>query len=120
MQQLFTGRRASRLAVAVVLCGCLLSSSPYLGAESLALVGGTVIDVADWGRSTADIEDAVVLVRDDVIVAVGPRAEVEISADASRLDISGLFVVPGLTDGFAAINNQKLRQRLSLQRCPLL
>ncbi len=75
-------------------------------AETLALVGGTVIDTGDWGRSTADIEDAVVVVEDGKITAVGPRDAVAVPAGARVMDASGRYIVPGLVDGFAAINNQ--------------
>lgn len=75
-------------------------------AETLALVGGTVIDTADWGRSEQDLEDAVVLLEDGKIVAVGPRASVAVPSAARVVDATGGFIIPGLTDGFAALNNQ--------------
>jgi hypothetical protein len=80
--------------------------SPASADEILALVGGTVIDVDDWGRSEEDLDNAVVLVEGDKITAVGPRDQIEIPPGAEILDVSGRFIVPGLTDGFAAINNQ--------------
>jgi len=100
-------RRFSRSAsAAAALLAAAISGAPAAAGESLALVGATVIDVADGGRSPHDLEDAVVLVEDGTITAVGPRAAVAIPADAMRLDVRGEFIVPGLTDGFAAINNQ--------------
>ena len=83
----------------------ILSTAPG-GAETLAIAGATVIDVSDFGRNTSDLEDAVVVIEDGTITAVGPRSEVEIPVDARLLDAEGRFVVPGLTDGFAALNNQ--------------
>jgi hypothetical protein len=79
---------------------------PAAAGDQLALVGGMVIDVDDWGRSEEDLEDAVVLIEDGTISAVGRRSEIEIPPGAKILDVSGRFIVPGLTDGFAAINNQ--------------
>lgn len=67
---------------------------PRLQAGELALVGGTVITVADpW-----PIEDGVVLIDGETIVAVGPRTEVEVPAGAAVLDTSGRFIMPGLVD----------------------
>jgi hypothetical protein len=75
-------------------------------AEVLALVGGTVVDTGDWGQSTVDIEDAVVIVEDGEIAEVGRRSSTAVPAEARVIDASGKFIVPGLVDGFAAINNQ--------------
>jgi len=76
------------------------------GAETLAIVGATVIDVSEFGSSDADLVDAVVVIKDGLISAVGPRSEVRIPADARVLRAEDRFIVPGLTDGFAALNNQ--------------
>jgi len=84
----------------------LAVAPPVALAETLALVGGTVVDTAERGRSEADIADAVVLIEGDEILAVGPRETVPIPSAALVIDTSGAFIVPGLTDGFAAINNQ--------------
>lgn len=74
--------------------------------KEIALVGGTLLDVSDFGRSSADIQDAVVVLRGDEIVAAGPREKVKIPPDARRIDVSGKYIVPGLTDGFAGLGNQ--------------
>ncbi|MGB6335280.1 MAG: hypothetical protein WBG96_06680 [Thermoanaerobaculia bacterium] len=84
----------------------LALGTPASADDILALVGGTVIDVDDWGRSEEDLENAVVLVEGHTISAVGRRDQIEIPPGAEILDVSGRFIVPGLTDGFAAINNQ--------------
>ena len=85
----------------------LVLLSPTVGpAETLAIVGSTVVDVSNFGDGTADLVDAVVLIEGEVIVAVGPRPEVEIPPGARVLDAHDRFIVPGLTDGFAALNNQ--------------
>ena len=99
----FAVRRLSFLFVCLVAWG---GSAAPLRAETLAIVGATVVDTADFGRRGADLEDATVLVEGDRIAAVGPRSEVAVPEGARLLDGAGAFVVPGLTDGFAAINNQ--------------
>ena len=69
----------------------LLASSAH--AQSTALVGGTVID--GTGRS---IPDATVVVTGDRIACVGPGAECAMPAGATRVDMAGRFITPGLVD----------------------
>jgi len=45
-----------------------------------------------------EIQDAVVLVEGARIVAVGPRDEVAVPANANRVDVSGMTLVPGFVD----------------------
>ncbi len=94
------------LAVCIVSTILVLFSAVAASMETLAIVGATVIDVSDFGTDSADINDAVVVIDGDLIVAVGPRSEVEIPPGARVLDARNRFIVPGLTDGFAALNNQ--------------
>jgi len=72
----------------------------------LALVGGTVIDVDNFGETTADLVDSTVLVRDQLIAAVGPRSGVAIPPGAEVVDVHGQYIIPGLIDGFAAQRSQ--------------
>jgi imidazolonepropionase-like amidohydrolase len=60
----------------------------------VAFVGATVWD----GTGAAPIEDAVVLVRGDRIVQVGPRNAVAIPGGAVEHDVAGTWIVPGLID----------------------
>jgi hypothetical protein len=71
-----------------------------------ALVGGTLLDLNAWGTSTNDVTDAVILIQGDLITAAGPRRKIEIPDGATKIDVSGKFILPGLIDGFAALNNQ--------------
>lgn len=97
-------------------CGCVLfaliaATAPPVPAEEsappfTALINATVIDVAAWGDSEADIDSAVVLVRDGAIEAVGRSGELAIPPGAVVLDLAGRFIVPGYVDGFGIINNQ--------------
>ena len=63
-----------------------------------ALVGGTVHTV-----SGGTIPDGVVLVRGGTIEAVGTRSEVQIPADAARVEIAGRHVYPGMVDAFTTL-----------------
>ena len=85
------------------LCGASLWPQPT---NELVLAGGTVIDVSAWGRSAKDIPDAIVIVNEGRIVAVGPRAEVLIPKGARVIDCTGKYLVPGLVDGFAGMNSE--------------
>jgi hypothetical protein len=77
-----------------------------LGSTPLALVGGTVVDVTDWGRSAKDLQDAIVLVRDGRITDVGAHGAVSIPKGARVIDCTGKYLIPGLVDGFVGMNSQ--------------
>jgi len=88
------------------------SQSPYSfsskaqAAAPLALVGGTVVDVSNWGHSAKDLTDSVVIVRDGRIAGVGSRMAVSIPKNARVIDCAGKFLIPGFIDGFAGMNSQ--------------
>lgn len=75
-------------------------------ANELVLAGGTVIDVTAWGHSAHDLPDAVVILADGRITAVGSRADVPIPKGARVIDCTGKFLIPGLVDGFAGMSSQ--------------
>src|SRR5436309_5443771 len=80
--------------------------TPTLLAAVLVLTGGTIVDVSHSGKTTADIRDSVVVIRDGRIVAAGPRKKTAIPRDARVIPIDGAYVVPGLNDVFAGLNSQ--------------
>jgi hypothetical protein len=84
----------------------LAASQAPLGPVPLVLVGGTVVDVTDWGRSAKDLQDAVVIVQNGRITDVGTRANLPVPKGARILDCTGKFLIPGLIDGFAGMNSQ--------------
>ncbi|MEQ1891672.1 MAG: amidohydrolase, partial [Planctomycetota bacterium] len=61
---------------------------------SVALVGGKVVSM----RGDEVIEDGVVVVEGNRIIAVGARGTVSVPADAQVFDVSGTTVLPGLVD----------------------
>src|SRR5262245_2627150 len=80
---------------------------PNSGIEPvLVLEGGTIIDVANSGKSQSDIKDSLVVIKDGKIVAAGPRKVVKIPAGARLINIAGKYIVPGLNDAFATQSNQ--------------
>lgn len=86
-------------------CFCWPQVAPAPPAP-LVLAGGTVVDVTNWGRSARDLQDAIVIVSDGLIRAVGSRADVPIPKGARIIDCTGKFLLPGLVDGFAGMNSQ--------------
>jgi imidazolonepropionase-like amidohydrolase len=68
-------------------------TDPVDASPVVAIVGATVHPV-----SRASINDGVVLIRNGSIAAVGTAAEVQVPADARRVDASGRHVYPGMID----------------------
>jgi len=68
----------------------------HLDAQSsvVAITGGTLID----GNGGAPVSDAVLIVADGRITAVGPRTAVKVPPGARIVDAAGKFVLPGLID----------------------
>jgi len=73
---------------------------------TVAIVGGVLPDLTGEGRGTADVSDAVIVFRGDTILAVGHASDVGIPADALLIDAKGKWILPGLIDAFAVLNNQ--------------
>ncbi|GAB5415247.1 MAG: amidohydrolase family protein [Congregibacter sp.] len=63
-------------------------------AESLAIVGGLLID----GQGDKPIRDSVVVIENDRIVAAGRQETISVPDDATTIDATGKTVMPGLAD----------------------
>lgn len=63
-------------------------------AATLALVGGQVID----GYEGPPIQNGVVLIAGDRILAVGPRSEIQVPEGVAVISTEGMSVLPGLMD----------------------
>ncbi len=61
------------------------------GAGALVLLNGVLFD----GTGAEPVRDAVVVIRDDRIAAVGPRAQVHVPAGARIIDVQGGTILPG-------------------------
>ena len=66
-----------------------------------ALVGGTVVTMRNANKERDIIENGVVLIEDNRIVAVGKQGEVAIPDNALRVDTRGKTIIPGLVDAHA-------------------
>jgi imidazolonepropionase-like amidohydrolase len=76
---------ATRPAQSPPLAPAASGTQAFVGARILPVAGGP-------------IDDGVLLVKDGVIVAVGPRAQVPVPMDASSHDMRGKVIIPGLVD----------------------
>jgi imidazolonepropionase-like amidohydrolase len=93
--------RSLALAVAAPLAAGLLAAPPStplatpLAAQSvpLAFEGARILPIAG-----PEIPDGTLVVQDGVIVAVGPRGQVEVPQGARRIDAGGRWIMPGLVD----------------------
>jgi imidazolonepropionase-like amidohydrolase len=63
-------------------------------AEIWALVGGTLVD----SMRSEPLADAVLVIDDGRILAVGRNGDVSIPRDAAVVDATGKFIIPGLMD----------------------
>ncbi|MDN4631707.1 amidohydrolase family protein [Sphingomonas sp. PsM26] len=66
---------------------------------TVALVGARIVSMA--AKDGGIIDDGAIVIRGDRIVAVGPRASVQIPAGAKVVDVAGKTIIPGLVDAHA-------------------
>lgn len=106
-----------------LVCCLLATASPLFGAsglreinppaapdpaETIALIGARLID----GRGGSVVENSIVIVRGERIVAAGAAADMTPPPEAKRMDVAGLSLLPGLIDShFHSINDQDLPAR---------
>lgn len=83
----------NRLALTAIAAAALFSAAPA-GAETLVVTAARMVDV-ERGRY---VENPVVVVTDGRIVSVGTAVPTDLPADATRLDLPGLTLLPGLID----------------------
>ena len=89
--------RTARLLAAVAAVVAVVAGAAGIGrADVVAVTGGTVHPV-----SGPAIENGVVVMRGEVIVAVGPAGSVSVPEGAEVVDAKGLHVWPGLVDAYS-------------------
>lgn len=69
-----------------------------LMAQTTAFTGARIIPVAG-----PEVADGVLVIRDRSIIAVGAAGSVAIPPDATRIDVSGKVIMPGLVDSHSHI-----------------
>lgn len=77
-------------AGAIVLASCV-STPP---SDIVVITDARIID----GLGGAPMDDGVILIQDDRILAVGAADEISVPADAEIIDVDGKTVMPGLVD----------------------
>jgi imidazolonepropionase-like amidohydrolase len=77
----------------------IIGTSTDIYAQTTALRGARVID----GRGGAPIDDAVIVMRDGRIAAIGPSAATAVPPDAQVVDCTGKTVMPGLISNHSHI-----------------
>src|SRR3569833_201970 len=105
--------RPSRNLLALILLLRVAGSSlaqnaqpPVDSKPSLVLLGGTIVDVTDCGRSALDQQNTIVIIDNGKITQVGSRFLIEPPKVAQIIDCTGKFLFPGLVDGFTGMNSQ--------------
>src|SRR5688572_17579330 len=86
-------KHGSRWGFARIAAALVLTSSTA-SAQTTALVGATVID----GTGKPGVPNAVVVVTRDRLSCVGTLAQCPVPTGATRVDVTGRFVTPGLVD----------------------
>lgn len=74
-------------------------AEPVKPRQMLALTGARIITMA--ASDGGVIEDGVILIQDNRILAVGARSEIDIPAAAQRVDMAGKVIMPGMIDAHA-------------------
>ncbi|NHE58101.1 amidohydrolase family protein [Cyclobacterium plantarum] len=84
---------------------CLLACKNEIHEETAftAFSGARIID----GSGATPIEDGVILVQEDHIIAIGSREEVEIPEHSHVIDLTGKTIIPGLINGHGHVGDVK-------------
>lgn len=78
-----------------------------IDSDYILFENATILDLDHLGASTNDITKGCLLIKNDQIEWVGTCTDQpEIPEHTKIIDATGKFIIPGLFDGFAAINNQ--------------
>ena len=90
-------RHGRPLATCLALCGALVGSAEAAWTErGVALVAAKALVCAPDGPQT--IDDAVLLIEDGLIVALGRADELEVPDGFERVDLGDRWVMPGMID----------------------
>jgi len=94
------------IAVALIVVFNILISSAFAQDNITVLKGGTIIDLENFGKSSNDIKNGVVIIQRGKITAVGSLGKIKIPPSATVVDVSGKYIVPGLIEGFGSVAKQ--------------
>lgn len=94
------------ISISILLINLLFScTTKQIYDDVLIIKGGIIIDVSNNGTSINDLTNKAIIIKADTIFKI-----VDVSSLSDNqpniIDASGKYILPGLTDGFAVINNQ--------------
>jgi hypothetical protein len=75
--------------------------------QPIALVGGTIIDVSNYGNHSNDLKNSLVLFQNGKIVYAGKYHKTKIPTNTEIINVEGKYILPGLIDCFAILNSQR-------------
>jgi imidazolonepropionase-like amidohydrolase len=108
-------RLATVLLVTLLALVGFSPESPTAQAPAMALTGARVID----GTGAAPVEQATIVVANGRIESIGPAASAKIPAGATRVDMAGKTIVPGLINAHGHLNadttSRPVRDKLASQ-----
>jgi hypothetical protein len=88
----------------LLITGCKRSEQQKIIAD-LIIKNGTIINLDNTGKNTNDLQNKAIIILSDTIVDIIDAGMIP-AGQKNVIDASGKFIMPGLTDGFAVINNQ--------------
>ena len=92
------------LALLFILASCSNNKTKIYQADMI-IKGGTILDLSNNGTSKKDIKNKAILIKGDTIFDIVEMETIS-NEQENVIDGTGKFIIPGLTDGFAVINNQ--------------
>ncbi len=92
------------LTLLLLLSGCTKENQQKITAD-LIIKNGTIIDLSDTGKNNNDLKNKAILIRSDTIFDIIDAGKIP-ENQGNVIDAAGKYIIPGLTDGFAVINNQ--------------
>ena len=100
------------VVVSLLFVACEISAAPAQP-QTIVILGAKLID----GTGAPPIEDSVVMVRENRIVSVASRGDIEVPAGSRLFDASGKVVMPGLVDLHChyGAGREVLERRFALQ-----
>ncbi len=97
-------RRSLILALSLALVGCSGAAPEVQITPGLTAFTGARLVLGHAGNG-AVVDNAVLVVRDGRIEAVGDADVVDVPADAQTFDVSGKTIIPGLVNAHGHVNN---------------
>lgn len=73
--------------------------------DAFIIKNGTILDLSNNGKSQNDLKDKAIIIKSDTIFDIVAISQIPKNYQ-NTIDAKGKYIMSGLTDGFAVINNQ--------------